>query len=127
MLIAEQMKIIDNSEGGLAESYSFREFIEGYVQENKVTDRVFYLSLPLKDKSTTSVFGKTDDSMTYRELEERIEVIREWLSKSMLKTRRLDNVDLVTFLASFFSDEVYLQPGCTSYCTSHKGGENVLE
>jgi len=117
-----------NTEGGQAEIYSLKEFLENYVHENRVTDRVFYITLPLKStQSGRTGIKSLSESMAFRELEERIHVVREWLSKSMLLSRRLDNTELLFFLASFFTEDLKLDAGCTSQFTSYNTGENVLE
>lgn len=41
-------KMQDKSEGTPLESGSLKEFLENYVRENKVTDKVFYIAIPLK-------------------------------------------------------------------------------
>ncbi|MFH1126084.1 MAG: PrgI family protein [Candidatus Altiarchaeota archaeon] len=117
-----------NAEGSLAEIYSLREFLEEYVRENRVTDRVFYITLPLKNtQAGRTGYRNLDDSMAFRELEERMHVLREWLSKSMVLSTRLDNTGLLFLLGSFFTDDMKLDAGCTSPYTTYNGGENVLE
>ncbi|VVB54986.1 Uncharacterised protein [uncultured archaeon] len=118
-----ESKTSANAEGGLAESYSLKEFLQNYVQTNKVTDRVFYIAVPLRNAgpSVKTIRGSGKESLAFRELEERMEVVREWLSKSMLNSKRLDNTGLLAFLASFFDDGVKLDAGCTSPYTDYKG------
>ena len=83
------------------ESDNLKEFLENYVKENKVTDKVFYITIPLKKQR-----GLNSEEISFRGLSERVEVVREWLVKSLLKSRRLGNKSLLSFLASFYSEEL---------------------
>ena len=52
------------------------------------------------------------------ELDERITVVREWLSKSLLDSKRLDNQELFVFLGSFFTSGKAMDPESTSMFTT---------
>jgi len=123
-----EREVSENPEGNIAECYGFRGFLEEYARENKVTDRVFYIAVPLRDEHEIRLkdFLKRGllkkSTLAFRELDDRIKVIQEWLSKSMLESRRLDNDGLLLFLASFFASWVKVDAGCTSLYTTHKNG-----
>jgi len=123
-----EKKVSDNPEGSIAEYYSFRDFLERYAEENRVTDRVFYIAVPLKDEHEIRLKDfirpglLKKSTLTFRELDDRIKVIQEWLSKSMLESKRLDNDGLLVFLASFFASWVKVDAGCTSLYTTHENG-----
>ena len=129
-----EKKVSDNPDGSIAEYYSFKDFLETYVEENKVTDRVFYIVVPLRDEHPVGfkdIFKPgllKKSTLAFRELDERMVVVQEWIAKSLLESRRLDSWGIFTFLASFFDSSVNLDPESTSLFTTHdNGGENVLE
>jgi hypothetical protein len=99
-----------------ADAYSLREFLAGYVRDNSVTDRIFCITVPLKN-----TYGRGKEHLAYRELEERMTVMQEWLAKSMLNARRLDNAGILAFLGLFLRDDIRLHPESTSPFTL-KGG-----
>lgn len=107
---------------GLKEIMSLKEFLANYARENRVTDRVFYITIPMKN-----TYGRGKENLAFRELEERIVVLQEWLAKSMLPSKRLDNSEILGFLGLFLLDDVIPDALSTSQFTSYNGGENVLE
>jgi len=121
-LLNMDAKVQAKAKGGLAETYSLKDFLANYTRENRVTDRVFYITVPLKN-----TYGKGKEHLAYRELEERMAVLQEWLAKSMLLSKKLDNGGILCFLGMFLLDDVNLDSESTSQFTSYNGDENVLE
>ena len=88
------------------------KFLEQYIEENAVQDRLFYLII-----SGRSAKASSEDSRR-RQLEElkiRARVCREGLSTAGLRSRRLNTGQLISLLASFFEGYVevendYLSP-----------------
>ena len=95
---------------------ALKNFLGSYLRSNNVTDRVFYVIVPLKN---TCGHGK--EHLAYRELEERLAVLQEWLAKSLLNSKRLNNDEILGFLALFLRDDVVVRPESTSQQTL-KGG-----
>ena len=117
-----EIKAQSKAKDGLAETISLKEFLASYTRENRVTDRVFYITVPLRN-----TYGKGKEHLAYRELEERMAVLQEWLAKSMLLSKKLDNGGILCFLGMFLLDDVNLDSESTSQFTSYNGDENVLE
>jgi len=101
---------------------SLRDFLAAYTHENRVTDRLFYITIPMKN-----TYGRGKENLAFRELEERMVVLQEWLAKSMLTSKRLDNGEILGFLGLFLLEDVIPEALSTSQFTSYNGGENVLE
>ena len=112
---------------------SFREWIKGFVEEKKVRNRVFYITVPLvatikTDKSfwkslkslllgtSTSVIDRNNPSYkkALRELNDRIKNCIEALAPSGVEVKRLGNNELLGLYSSYFTN---MPGGGKSYLT----------
>ncbi len=89
----------------LEEMEKFEEFVESYLVKHSVHDRLFYLVVPMAQR--------TDVDAARRELSNRVEILRDKLNSIGLASSILSKNRLVNLFASFFegfveSDADYL-------------------
>lgn len=78
----------------------FSKFLEEYISERKINDRLFYIIVPAQ------VFF--DERKTIQNLKTRCKVIMESLNKSGIRAERLDNQQLQEFYASYFTQTFHI-------------------
>ncbi len=83
----------------------YRDFMEKFIRENAIQDRLFYIIVPIqpmgKDKESIARMGK--------EMDIRTNLVKEKLSTIGLKTRQLNTNQLVSLLASFFEGYIEVE------------------
>lgn len=74
----------------------FSEYMNDYITENKINDRLFFVIVP----------GKTGggEKSTIDSLETRTRTVMDTLSLSGIITKRLDNRELLNLYSSYFTD-----------------------
>ena len=81
----------------------FMIFEQGFLEENNVRERKFYVVACSEDRG---LIGKaTNGGQELKQLEEKTKIIQEKLFACGLKSRRLENDGLVDFLSQFSSQE----------------------
>ena len=89
---------------------SFRDFVNQFIEQNAVKDRLFYLVIPCSSQNGLGLFVKpSNEEQVLKQLEIRAELCRQKLKKCNLLTRRLNTQELVSLLASFFNGFIEAQ------------------
>jgi len=78
-----------------------RRFFEEHVRENAVKNRLFYVIIPFNSHS------KHEKAL--KELNIRVEIVREKLEASGISSKRLNTLQLVSLLASYFEEFVEVE------------------
>ena len=82
---------------------SFREFLNQFIEQNAVKDRLFYLVIPASQEKGTGFFNnKQKTEQALKQLDIRTMLCQQKLKKCNLLTRRLNTEELTSLLASFF-------------------------
>jgi hypothetical protein len=71
----------------------FQEFVLGYIENNSIKNRLFYIIIPSNEKNPEHIFSQ---------LEIRTSLCQEKLKACNLTTKRLNTQELVTMLSSYF-------------------------
>lgn len=97
-------KAIQSKNQSLVEQFeSFREFLNQFIQQNAVKDRLFYLVVPASQENSFNLFqSKQKTGQSLKQLDIRASLCQQKLKKCNLLTRRLNTEELVSLLASFF-------------------------
>ena len=97
-------KAIQSKNEKLVEQFeSFREFLNQFIEQNAVKDRLFYLVIPNSQENRISLFKsrqKTEQAL--KELDIRVKLCQQKLKRCNLLTRRLNSEELTSLMASFF-------------------------
>jgi hypothetical protein len=89
---------------------SFRDFVNQFIEQNAVKDRLFYLVIPCSSKNGPSLFTKPEtQEQILKQLDIRVELCKQKLKKCNLLTKRLNTQELVSLLASFFNGFIEAQ------------------
>lgn len=80
---------------------SFREFVNGFIEQNAVKDRLFYLVVPYSQQKNI-LQAQENQEQAIKQLEIRAKLCQQKLKKCNLLTKRLNTEELVSLLASFF-------------------------
>ncbi|MFC2174974.1 PrgI family protein [archaeon] len=83
----------------------YRSFMEKFIRENAIQDRLFYVVIPLKQTGK----GKEAFLNLGKEMEVRTNLVKEKLNAIGLKTRRMTTNQLVSLLASFFEGYIEVE------------------
>ncbi len=102
-----------------AQFIEFREFMRGYIEQNAVKNRLFYMVIPADSKISQEAL---------RELEIREKLCREKLRICALVTKRLGTNELVSMLSGYFEGFVETGNEYISMLTLlEKSGKNMQE
>ncbi|MDO8634117.1 MAG: PrgI family protein [archaeon] len=124
-----RQKVLQKNDAELEKEFeSFKEFVQKFIEENSVKNRLFYVvipyspyakSNPFKDALTIAknrFFGEKQKTsveinkeIASNQLEIRVELCREKLHRCGLLARRLEDKELFALLASYFDS--YIQAG----------------
>lgn len=91
---------------------SFKKFIQKFINEKKIKNRLFYIIIPIENNQPTLFFGKKvkeKEKIMQSQLNVRIKVCQEKLRKCNLLTKQLNSQELVSLLASFFEGFIEAQ------------------
>ncbi len=80
---------------------NFKNFLETYINENAVKNRLFYIIIPFNEKNILN------NSNQETQLNNRVKLCQEKLKNCNLTTKRLNNQELITLLSSYF--ETFIQ------------------
>ncbi len=97
-------KAVQSKNEKLVEQFeSFREFLNQFIEQNAVKDRLFYLVIPNSQENGIFLFKsqqKTEQSL--KELDIRVKLCQQKLKKCNLLTKHLNSEELTSLMASFF-------------------------
>ena len=89
-----EMKVKKSKNEFLRKQFSdFQEFVLGYIENNSVKNRLFYIIIPSGEKTEEHILSQ---------LEIRTSLCQEKLKACNLTTKRLNTQELVTMLSSYF-------------------------
>lgn len=113
----------------VAQFDSFKDFIQKFVVEKKIKNRLFYLVLPVKPNFATGLkFNqKTDYFGLLSQLDIRVKVCQDKLKRANLLTKRLNTNELVSLTASFFEGFIEAENQYFSAVVTLKEGEKKHE
>lgn len=126
---------------------SFKEFLQEFIEENTVKNRLFYIVIPFSNQASTenkaseaivflkNLFKKNKEK-SFKQLNKenaenqlniRVELCKEKLKKSNLLAKRLNSEELTALLASFFESTIQSQNNYFSQLVLLKKfeGENI--
>jgi len=121
-LFGLRKKVVESNNLELEKQFeSFKAFVQGFIQENSVKNRLFYLVVPYSPYSHTqplqdtlaglkSVFSRRKAKSSFQlnkeialnQLDVRVELCAEKLKRCGLFTKRLGDQELFSLLAGFF-------------------------
>lgn len=125
-----QKKVENNGKPGLKTQFeSFKQFVETFITEKKIKNRVFYIVIPVSNtfQGFFKANQKTGKKALLAQLEIRVNVCREKLKRCNLFSKRLNSTELVSLLASFFEGFIEAQNEYFSTLTTLKEGEKIEE
>lgn len=83
-----------------AQFNDFQGFVRGYIEQNAVKNRLFYIVIPADEK---------DQNKAHNQLGIRIKLCQDKLKNCNLSTKRLTTNELVSMLASYFEGFIETQ------------------
>jgi len=97
-------KAIQSKNEKIVEQFeSFREFLNQFIEQNAVKDRLFYLIIPNSQENGISLFKKQQKTeQSLKQLDIRVKLCQQKLKKCNLLTKQLNSEELTSLLASFF-------------------------
>jgi len=90
----------------------FAEYMYGYIKENKVNDRLFYIIIPAKKR--------WDEQGIIRSLDGRCRSIIESLARSGIIAERLNNSKLLNLYSSYFTQSFHIEGEYLSPITMYR-------
>jgi len=90
----------------------FSKYLNEYISERKINDRLFYIIVPAK--------RYFDEKKTIRDLETRCTVIIESLNRSGIIAERMDNKQLLNFYTSYFTQTFHVGEDFLSPITMYR-------
>lgn len=108
-----------------AQFESFKNFIQKFISEKKVKNRVFYLIVPVSGPNKIPFMKKqtSEHEALKNQLDIRIKICQDKLKRCNLLTKRLDSQELVSLTANFFEGFIQAQNEYFSTITTIKEGE----
>jgi hypothetical protein len=99
-----QQKAADSKNEKVMQQFeSFRDFVNQFIEENAVKDRLFYLVVLASPQNNFNLFkAKENKEQALKQLAIRVKLCQQKLKKCNLLTKRLNTEELVSLLASFF-------------------------
>ncbi|MDO8428333.1 MAG: PrgI family protein [Candidatus Diapherotrites archaeon] len=83
-----------NKQELLEQFESLKKFIEEYITDNKVKNRLFYVVIPVEKTK--------NEELDLNQLTVRVQLCKEKIQKAALLSKQLNDQELTTLLASFF-------------------------
>lgn len=108
---------------------SFKEFIQKFITDKKVKNRLFYIIVPAPHTKPRWWPNKKkvqkEQKIALKQLNIRVQVCQEKLKRCNLLTNRLNTQELVSLLASFFEGFIEAQNEYLSTITTLQEGEKI--
>jgi len=126
-----QKKVEKENKKGLLEQFeSFQSFVQRFIREKKIKNRLFYVIIPVSpSRSPTNwlVSKKADEKAMLDQLDIRVKVCQDKLKRCNLLSNHLNTQELVSLSASFFEGFIEAQNDYFAHVTTLKESEKNAE